>query len=155
MEKETQHSEDFLKGFTKGKNPFKTPNNYFDNFADKLSVAKTENQLPKSDGFIVPKNYFKDFKVQQPKSKLIQLMPYVSIAAAFVLGLFVYNQNQQNIIQLEDQNVINYLTYEESIEYDEILNTLKIEDSSTITNDLNGDYVNIEELSKELDVLDF
>ncbi len=159
MDKETQHSEDFIKDFTQGKNPFKTPENYFDDLSERLHIASIESEFPKETGFKVPNNYFEDFKVKRAyNTKVLKLIPYISIAACLMIGVFLFKNNSNNSVQLEDENVISYLTYEESIAYDEIISNLTINDTDLAEADLDGAYVDIEQLSQELreyDVIDF
>ncbi|MGY6647237.1 hypothetical protein [Wenyingzhuangia sp. IMCC45574] len=154
MEKETQHSEDFLKEFTQGKNPFKTPDNYFNNLSERIHIASVEQELPKETGFKVPNNYFENFTVKRSRSKIIKLLPYTSVAAAFIFGFFLFKQGTNTDIQLQDDNVISYLTYEENIEYDEIISNLTINNEDLSEINLDGDYVNIEQLSLELSEYD-
>lgn len=159
MDNETQHSEDFIKDFTQSKNPFNTPENYFDDLSERLFTASVESELPNDTGFTVPKNYFEEFKVKRPKNKLVQLFPYISIAACLMIGVFLFkNMDNASSVELKDENIISYLTYEEGIEYDEIISNITINENDFIDDNLDTNYINIDEFSEELkeyDVINF
>lgn len=80
---------------------FKTPQNYFDDFEERLFQKIEEEQFPKSSGFKVPDGYFKNLdgrilkSVTQSnsteKKKVISLIPkkYFGYAAAIAACLLV------------------------------------------------------------------
>lgn len=89
------------------KNPHQIPENYFENFDDELfSKIKTQD-FPKGSGFRVPEYYFENFseKIEREftskKAKVYSLYNYSirigSIAALFILGLFIYNFSDTEI----------------------------------------------------------
>ncbi|MDO6802270.1 hypothetical protein Q4595_07390 [Wenyingzhuangia sp. 1_MG-2023] len=153
MDIENIHNEYFLKGITNGKNPFKTPENYFKTFSEDIHTSIIEEQFPTQTGFSVPTNYFKEFKVNTKPSRIIQLIPYISIAAAILVGFFIFNNNSQNL-QLSDEEVIQYLTYQDDIEYNEIINNIDINMSAFLDSNLDNTLVNIDQLSLELNEYD-
>lgn len=81
------------------KNPFKTPEGYFDTLSDKLKDKLSEEKLnlPKEDGFTVPESYFDDLKnsiqekIDLPETKVVQLHPYKKyyVAAASIAAIFL------------------------------------------------------------------
>jgi len=86
------------------KDPFKTPQNYFDSFDEKL-MDKLHNEvsmIPKSDGFSVPDNYFNTLQDKlndklKDKGKVVPLRSYkryYAVAAA-VAALFIFVIGQQ------------------------------------------------------------
>ncbi len=86
------------------KNPFKTPQNYFDSFEEKLmeKLHKEESIIPKSDGFSVPDNYFNTLQDKlndklKDEGKVVPLRSYkryYAVAAA-VAALFIFVIGQQ------------------------------------------------------------
>lgn len=65
-------------------NPFKTPEDYFEGFDDRLMerLSEESSSIPKKDGFEVPDNYFETFhesivkKIASEETKVISLKPY-------------------------------------------------------------------------------
>jgi hypothetical protein len=86
------------------KNPFKTPQNYFDSFDEKLmdKLHNEEFMIPKSDGFSVPDNYFNTLQDKlndklKDEGKVVPLRSYkryYAVAAA-VAALFIFVIGQQ------------------------------------------------------------
>lgn len=188
MSTENKHNNSFLKGLPKNKKPFKVPDNYFNQFSDNiavhifekslpkttgqkipndyltnftnnLSASVIETQLPQKTGYKTPENYFENFVVAKPKNKIISLLAYVSIAAAFLLGWFVFNQNNTSYFdELSSEEIISYLSTED-------LNTDFVLDNALInTNDVlltsvdNIELDDIDQLDVELteyDILDY
>ncbi|SDQ66180.1 hypothetical protein [Flagellimonas zhangzhouensis] len=86
------------------KNRFNTPEGYFENFNERLmdrihkeEMGETGSLIPKSDGFRVPDNYFKEVtpailsKTKEEKPKVFQLKSYSSFyyAAAAIAAIFI------------------------------------------------------------------
>ena len=70
------------------KNPFKTPQGYFDSFEDELmdKLSTEESVIPKARGFTVPDNYFDTFNGKlnnklKSETKVIPLYPIKRIIA--------------------------------------------------------------------------
>ena len=97
-------------------NPFKTPDTYFEEFASNLKdrLSQEALNLPKEDGFTVPKGYFDGAhanitkELSTKETKVVQLASYkkyymvaASIAAVFVLAL-VFNKNQTEEVSWND-----------------------------------------------------
>lgn len=90
-----------MKEFNK-KNPFKTPENYFEGFYDRVkNTLSNENaNIPKEDGFVVPNNYFESLhdkireKTDTDRTQVLRLNSYkkyyyaVASIAAVVLITF-------------------------------------------------------------------
>ena len=90
--------------------PFKTPQDYFANFEDRLFAKIEEDQFPKSSGFKVPEAYFDNMEhrmlaisTADDRIKTISFYPkkYFGYAAAFaaclILGIFAVNQKADNL----------------------------------------------------------
>ncbi|WP_419211849.1 hypothetical protein ACNR9Q_14025 [Maribacter sp. X9] len=100
----------------KNKNPFKTPEGYFDSFQDHLMemVSKDGSTIPKERGFIVPDNYFEAFNEKvtgklKDETKVVQLYAMdkmiaivASIAAAIVIVFLGANSNTGKSINFND-----------------------------------------------------
>ncbi len=75
------------------KNPFTTPENYFDNFQDRLmdKLSKEEHIIPSNSGFKTPDTYFESFqerlnsKLKKEEVKVISLFPYKKVMASSCL----------------------------------------------------------------------
>jgi len=115
-----------LKGISK-ENPFKTPESYFNNITEQYSNTNDLSQKITQTGFKTPEHYFKNFTVKTPL-KLIKLIPYVSVAAAILVGVFIYNSQISNTeldglaIELQDDEILDYLSYEDHLGIEEIIN---------------------------------
>ncbi|NJB83814.1 hypothetical protein [Wenyingzhuangia aestuarii] len=158
MNKENQHSEQFLKEITGNKNSFTTPENYFDNLSERIATQQFQESLPKNSGFKVPNNYFETFSVQKPKSKVRLLTPYIAIAAAVVIGFFTFKPNTNTYDELNNSDIINYLAIEESIDINEIINNTEDSDLSFMYSNINDLNPTIDQVSLELsefDIIDF
>ncbi|NIJ46128.1 hypothetical protein FHR24_002606 [Wenyingzhuangia heitensis] len=159
MNKENQHSEQFLKEITRQKNPFKTPENYFDNLSEKIVLQQLQESLPTKTGYSIPKNYFESFSVKKPKSKIRLLTPYIATAAAIAFGFFVFKpDNTNNYDELNNTDIINYLAIEESIDINEILSNTEDSDLSFLYSNLNDLNPTVDQLSLELseyEIIDF
>lgn len=79
------------------KNPFKTPEGYFEGFANNLKdrLSDKASNIPKEEGFVVPENYFDSLhsriseKLEIGESKVIRLHSYKKYyyAAASLVAL--------------------------------------------------------------------
>lgn len=91
------------------KNPFKTPEDYFEGFTDGLldKLGKETSDLPEEDGFTVPENYFDGVhnrileKLEKKETKVVQLNPYKKyyLAAASVAAVFIITLVSQINVQ--------------------------------------------------------
>lgn len=113
---------------------FKTPDNYFEGFnerlmarLDKESDAQEGSLIPKSDGFAVPEGYFNGIheslenRLNQKDTKVVSLFSYkkyyyaaASIAAIFVLvAVFMLNSGQDKVAfdDLASDDIESYFEY--------------------------------------------
>ena len=151
MNENQQHSDQFLKDLSKNKNPFKTPDNYFDNLSEKVAINIFEQSLPKNPGFTTPELYFENFKVKKPQNKIISLLPYLSTAAVIVFGFFIFNNgNQSSIDKLSREEIINYLSSDDGINTNDILENTLINTNNIMFTSLDNIEINID----QLDMLD-
>jgi len=149
----------------KNKNPFKTPQGYFDSFEDNLmeKLSKNESVIPKNAGFKVPDNYFESFNDAlksklNTDSKVVPLYPIKKIItvaasiAAIAIIFLGYNWNTEEKINFNDLANSDIDAYFENYEFDlspyEIAEVLPVTDSefsdflsSTIENDNILDYL--------------
>ncbi len=163
------------------KNPFKTPESYFEDFSEKLTSRLSEEgtSLPENDGFIVPNNYFEGLhkniqqKLKVEETKVIPLHPYkkyyyaVASIAAIALVLFALNQNTSKEITFEDianseienyfeNNELDFSTYEiaELVPVDELeIGDILLNglDDEKVMEYLDNNTENFEELNLEYD----
>lgn len=89
---------------------FKTPENYFESFEERLYSKLSEENFPKSAGFKTPDGYFDNLEEQilktviasEKPAKVIQLFPKkyfgyaAAIAASLIIGFTVFNTNSDN-----------------------------------------------------------
>ncbi len=89
---------------------FKTPENYFEDFEERLFSKISEEGFPKSTGHTVPDGYFETMEKRVSKAvinsekptKVIQLFPKkyfgyaAAIAACLVIGFTVFNTKTDN-----------------------------------------------------------
>ncbi|WP_405382622.1 hypothetical protein [Maribacter sp. LLG6340-A2] len=115
----------------KNKNPFKTPEGYFDSFQDKLMAKLSDDNvaIPKDNAFTVPDNYFEDFndrinKKLSEESKVIPLFPVKRImtiaasVAAIALIFFGYQWNNDQDVNFSDLANTDIEAYFENTEFD-------------------------------------
>lgn len=113
------------------KNPFKTPQNYFDSFEDKLmdKLSTKESVMPKARGFTVPDNYFDMFNDKltsklNKKTKVIPLYPIkkimaiVASIAAIAIIFLGYNWNRTEELSISDLANTDIEAYFENNEFD-------------------------------------
>ncbi|SEK41509.1 hypothetical protein SAMN04488008_101438 [Maribacter orientalis] len=113
------------------KNPFKTPQNYFDSFEDKLmdKLSTKESVMPKARGFTVPDNYFDTFNDKltsklNKETKVIPLYPIKKIMAiaasiaAIAIIFLGYNWNRTEELSISDLANTDIEAYFENNEFD-------------------------------------
>ncbi|MDY0781641.1 hypothetical protein [Tenacibaculum sp. IB213877] len=121
MEKNLQHSVDYLNQKTGKNSGFQTPEKYFNEFENGLFAKLTEESFPKKNGFELPDDYFNTIeenilaKVAEPKAnstKVISLQQRIvkwipSVAAAFILAFISlqFLNLQHDTITLDDIKV--------------------------------------------------
>ena len=120
MEKETQHSENFIKQKVGKTSGFTTPKKYFDDVEYAVFSKLKEEKLSKQTGFTVPKNYFetvefavldqlssnkKEVKVISLKDRFLKVIPYVAAASIVLfLGINAYFLNTNSTISFDSLN---------------------------------------------------
>lgn len=143
MEKDLQHSIDFITQKTGGKSGFSVPNNYFDGVEDTFFSHITESQLPKKEtSFDVPKDYFAKLEdeilskvtseektVSTNKGRVISLrermqsiIPYASVASVLVFVSVYFFNNYNRTTSLDDISIADLETWYD-VGYDETNNT--------------------------------
>lgn len=126
MEKDLQHSIDYITSKTSNKRGFSIPKDYFNKFEDVVLSNITEANLPKEESFAVPSEYFTSLEdkiltkitseektKQKNKGKIIlfqesiqRIIPYASVAASILLFISIYFLNNRNSqISLDDISV--------------------------------------------------
>lgn len=110
------------------KNPFTTPEGYFDSFKDRLmaNLANNESELPSKQGFKVPDNYFENLKINlEPKEvKVIKLNPIKKIitlavsAAAIAIIYLGFNLNSTKDVSFSSLANIDIEAYFDNQEFD-------------------------------------
>lgn len=163
------------------KNPFITPEEYFEGFPETLKAKLLEEgtRLPENEGFMVPGNYFEGLhknilkKLEAEESKVIPLRPYkkyyyavASIAAIAVL-YFALNRNTSTEITFDDIANSEIENYFEDTDLDfstyeiaEVVPVDELEIGDILLSDLNKDVIlnyldsntdNLENLNFEYD----
>jgi len=163
------------------KNPFKTPEGYFDTLSDSLKdrLSEVEKGLPGKDGFVVPDHYFDGLqgsiqqKLEAEATKVIPFHSYrkyyyvaASVAAVMLLA-FVLNRNTSQKVTFEDianSDIENYFNDSEldfsPYEIAEVIPIDELEIGDMLTENLNEDSIlnyidyhteNAEELNMEYD----
>ena len=113
------------------KNSFKTPQNYFDSFEDKLmdKLSTKESVMPKARGFTVPDNYFDTFNDKltsklNKETNVIPLYPIKKIMAiaasiaAIAIIFLGYNWNRTEELSISDLANTDIEAYFENNEFD-------------------------------------
>lgn len=158
MNDEHQHNEDFLKDLVDKKQPFKTPDNYFNQLSEKISIDLFEEKLSNNHGFKTPDNYFDNFSIKKPKNKIRYLLPYISSAAIIVFGLFLFNSNETEIDQLSNEEIISYLSFDDNINTNDIIENAIINTNDIMFANIDRVDLNMEQLDIELseyDIIEF
>lgn len=89
---------------------FKTPENYFENFEERLFIKISEESFPKSAGHSIPDGYFQNLEDRilnkvihsEKPTKVISLFPKkyfgyaAAIAACLIIGFTVFNTETEN-----------------------------------------------------------
>jgi hypothetical protein len=124
MEKEIKKDIQELKKLGLSEPGFKIPENYFEEFSDKLFSKITENSIPKETGFKAPNTYFDDledailFTVEKTtnkrKTKIRLLTTISSIAAALLLYLGIAKYKQSNSVTFDSITVTDIQAYIEA-----------------------------------------
>ncbi len=169
-----------MKAFNK-KNPFKTPDGYFEGLSDRLMdrISKKAPGIPENEGFRVPDGYFEGLhekirqKLEAEAPKVIPIHPFkkyyyaVASLAAAVLVIFILTRKTSPEISFEDiansdienyfeDNELDFSTYEIA----EVVPVDELEIGDILLNRLDEEYVleyldnntdNFEELNMEYD----
>jgi hypothetical protein len=136
------------------KHPFKTPENYFDSFQDKMMEKLFEDQcvIPKDRAFKVPANYFETFNARltgrlNKETKVVHLYPVkkiIAIAASIAAVMLIYlglNWNKAaNEINFSDLANTDIEAYFENNELD--LTPYEIAEVIPVTNTELSDILN-------------
>ena len=161
-----------MKEFNKN-NPFKTPEEYFENLTDKVmgSMGSESSKLPVEDGFVAPEGYFDELndKINQRlenETKVVQLPSYrkfywaaASIAAIFILifGINWSTNNESNWDDLAMADIEAYLEEDElplsSYEVAEILTLDEIEINDILDKQFEDDKL-LEYLNENIDQIE-
>lgn len=106
-----------LENSTKIETGFKTPDNYFENFSDKLLLKLPHNE-PKVISFFKRRNSI-----------------FMLVAAVFVIALTIpiINTTQVNTIsELDETTLENYLSYQTNVNQYDLINVLDAKDIDKI-----------------------
>ncbi|WP_209403206.1 hypothetical protein [Pseudozobellia sp. WGM2] len=107
------------------KNPFKTPDNYFESFDSRLKERLSQgiSSIPKEEGFVVPDGYFDTVhdaiskRLDSQDSNVIQLNPYkkyyywaATVAAILIVALVLNltSSAEPTFESLADSDIDNY-----------------------------------------------
>ncbi len=163
------------------KNPFKTPEGYFEDISKGLMKRLREKDIdiPDNEGFIVPDSYFDDVhknileKQEAEEAKIIQLHPFKKLVyaaasiAAIAMVVFFLNLNTSEAITFDtiansdiddyfEDNDLDFSTYEIA----ELVPVDELEIGDILSNELNQDMIlnyldnnteNFEELNMDYD----
>ena len=129
------------------KTGFKIPENYFDNFEERVMQQVSFEQNKFETGFKIPDNYFENFedgtltKIEVKPVKVISLWQrksvwISSVAAIFIIAFGTWFYFQENSSQTNFESS-DYLAYEANITTEDIVQHLTDEDLSILENELN------------------
>lgn len=169
MNREIQHSEDFIRNISKDNKGFSVPENYFDSVEDAVLSEVITAGFPKYHALDVPSNYFKNFedtlfsKIEFPekevkvislKSRILQFIPTAAAAAILLfVGINYFSIESSSIenlstdeleVWIEEKN-FDYMNTSSSIEFvdaDFIESTILDEDDSSIQDEDILEYLN-------------
>lgn len=127
------------------KNPFKTPEGYFDSFEDNLmeKLSEGNSTIPKDNAFKVPEKYFETFNDRlahrlNNETKVVQLYPVkkiivavASIAAVAIVFLSL-NRNTTDTVSFTDLANTDIEAYFENNEFE--LSPYEIAEVIPVTN---------------------
>jgi len=143
-------------------NPFKTPEDYFEGFNEKLQSKLSEESisLPKQEGFTIPHGYFDSLngkilnKIERTETKVVQLNPfkkyyYVAASiAAMVLLIFGLNWNTTEELSFETLAEADIESYFENNTFDlsayeiaEVIPLDELEINDMLTNRLEDENI--------------
>ena len=149
-------------------NGFNTPQNYFEDFEERLFLKISEDIIPKESGFKIPDNYFENVedvivnKVNEntPQPKIISLFTKktilyaVSIAAcaAIVFSIFNVDDGMNEIIPIQVSEIEEYID-EGNISFDtyDLTSMLSEEEDFSLENDLFSEEILEEYLLESID----
>ncbi|WP_373518886.1 hypothetical protein [Pricia sp.] len=144
------------------KNPFKTPEGYFEDFSNALlkRLPEKDTYIPENEGFIVPDAYFEGVhehirqRLEAEETKVIPLHPYKKLyfaaasIAAVALVVFMLNSNTSQEITFEDIANSEIDTYFEinSLDFSpyeiaEVVPVDELEISDLMSNTFNEDVI--------------
>ncbi|MDO6517171.1 hypothetical protein Q4603_04655 [Zobellia galactanivorans] len=163
-----------MKPFDK-KNPFKTPEGYFEKFDERLfeKLSEKRSAIPETEGFKLPEGYFDTLgdKLQQKlneeeSGKVIPLKSYkkyyyaIAAAAAVLVVALVLNLNKTNEVGFDDlaQSDIEYYFDQNeldlsSYEIAEVVPISELEITDMFESSFSEDYV-IDYLDENTDYID-
>jgi len=138
----------------KHSNGFKSPEDYFENFEDRLFSKLSEDKLPKESGFKVPEGYFDQLEEtivskaidSEKKTKVIPLISRktlyyaTAIAACAIIVFSVITNNDviQNIDTINISSIENYIEEGNlNIDYTDLASLLEEEDFTSNTSESN------------------
>lgn len=133
MKKETNHSVAYLQNKVGNKNPFFTPENYFDSLENEILIKQLEESILKKQAFETPAQYFtnledtiiskttvtnKNVKVITFKHKILKAIPFAAAASILLfigLNSFVFDASTDdlNIENLNNSDIEYWLNNNE------------------------------------------
>lgn len=127
-----------LENHPKIKPGFVMPENYFEQFSEKLSATISAEEKPVISIFANNKKWF------------------LAVAAVLVLGIMIpfLNKSDSGNNNLDSASLENYLAYQTTISPDELVSAMSSEDFEAIETDLNLDDVTIENTLAESNYLE-
>ncbi|MXO05336.1 hypothetical protein [Flavobacterium sp. HBTb2-11-1] len=124
-----------------------------------MKTFKLENEPKIKSGFKAPENYFDDFSekvLQQLKEKEVKVIPFykrnktISIAAAaaiiFALLIPIINNYKANSNELDEATLENYLSYHSNISQYDLIQTLDDSDIEKLGNDVTLEDETLEDI---------
>lgn len=117
-----------LENHPKIKPGFATPENYFEQFSEKLLASLPQQEKPVISLFARKKKWF------------------MAVAAVLILGIMIpfLNKNSNESQNLDSASLENYLAYQSTISPDELVSLLDYKDIEAIETDLNLDDIAVE-----------
>ena len=127
-----------------------------------MKTFKLDNEPKINTGFTVPDNYFEDFSekmmqhLPENEPKIISIYArkktWIYAAAAILvlaLSLPIYNNYFSNTSEIDNATLENYITYQSTVSTTDIVNLLDEQDIQKMTVDLDIEDITIEnELSQ-------